>query len=92
VDEDAIHFVLHDHAARSVAVLGSWDNWHSPGIAAAEREPGVWRATVRRPDPGLYCYKYLLNDSTWIPDPANPLRTVNDAGQINSVVRLSVTA
>jgi serine protease AprX len=92
VDQDTIQFVLHDRAARSVAVLGSWDNWQAPGIAAAQEEPGVWRARVRRPDPGLYSYKYLVNDSTWLPDPANPLRMVNDAGQINSVVRLSFAA
>ena len=86
LERDSVNFVLHDRAARSVAVLGSWDEWRSPGAQATQIEPGLWRAIVPRPDPGPHSYKFLLDESTWLPDPANPLRTVNDDGQVNSVL------
>ncbi len=85
VGRDTVHFVFHDHGTHSVAVLGSWDGWRSPGTQATQIEAGVWRAIVPRPNPGPHCYKFLLDASTWIPDPANPLRAVNDDGQVNSV-------
>src|SRR5713101_5706958 len=40
---EGITFSLHDHAASSVRILGSWDEWQSPGIAATSIEPGYWR-------------------------------------------------
>lgn len=85
VEQDTVSFVLHDRGARSVAVLGSWDGWRSPGAQATQMDAGIWRARVPRPRPGSYSYKFVLDASTWIPDPANPLRVVNDDGQVNSV-------
>ena len=90
--EDAVRFVFHDRNARSVTVLGSWDQWHSPVIAAQQSAAGVWLARVRRPAAGRYNYKFLLDGTTWLPDPANPVRMVNDEGQINSVFEVSPAA
>src|SRR5262245_20962363 len=88
VSAEQIEFVLCDRTARSIALLGSWDHWRAPGAKAVQIEKGVWRATVRRLPPGRYAYKYLLNGETWIPDPANPLRVVDDGGNVNSMFEL----
>src|SRR6267142_5137854 len=37
---EGIVFSLHDDAATSVQVLGNWDGWRSPGIAARSIESG----------------------------------------------------
>jgi serine protease AprX len=82
-----IEFVLHDRSARSVAVMGSWNGWQSPGLTATELEHGTWRATLSPLAPGEYRYKFLLDRSTWLLDPSNPERTVDEAGYVNSVFR-----
>lgn len=84
-----IEFVLHDHAARSVAVMGSWNAWERPGLEATHLEDGTWCATMLRPPPGDYRYKFLLDESTWLLDPANPDRAVDEEGRINSVLSVS---
>ena len=92
ITSDAVRFVLHDRDARSVTVLGSWNQWRSPGVAARRSAAGVWHADVPRPAAGRYSYKFLLDGRRWLPDPANPQRMVNDEGQINSVFDVDATA
>lgn len=89
VSRDHVTFVFHDPNVHSVVLMGSWDGWRAPGIDAERAAAGSWRATLPRLDPGLYSYKYLLDASRWIPDPANPLRTVTDEGHVNSVFRIA---
>ncbi len=81
----AVVFSLHDHKARSVAVLGSWDDWKRPGVPATEIEPGLWRASTPLPT-GRPLYKFLLDDSLWLVDPANPNRAHDGLGGWNSVL------
>jgi hypothetical protein len=46
----------------------------------------MWEASLPRPGlAGRYSYKFLVDD-TWLPDPANPMRTVSDEGHVNSVL------
>jgi serine protease AprX len=79
-----IEFVLHDRTARSVSVLGSWNDWRSPGIEASQVEDGLWRAVLPPLPPGEYRYKFLLDRSAWLLDPSNPERAVDDEGRVNS--------
>lgn len=83
---DTVRFLLHDHRARSVVVLGEWNGWRGPGLAAQPTEQGLWQATLPKPKVGRYAYKYLIDDSLWLPDPANPQRSVDDEGHVNSVL------
>jgi serine protease AprX len=89
LDGHSVRFVLHDRTAQSVSVLGSWDGWRVPGAPAARRTAGVWEAALARPTrSGCYSYKFLIDGERWLPDPANPLRTVSDEGHVNSVFEL----
>ena len=85
VERDVVRFTLHDHDARSVAVRGSWSNWIDE--ARAERiARGAWEASLPLLEAGRYHYKFLLDDSAWLPDPGNPFRSVDDDGNVNSVL------
>jgi serine protease AprX len=87
--EDArVCFRLHEHAAREVRVLGSWDGWRD-GLEASEVEPGVWQAELARPAAGRYAYKFLLEGERWLADPANPARAHDGLGGFNSVLSLA---
>lgn len=84
-----IEFLLHDRAAQSVMVMGSWNAWQSPGIEAVQADDGTWRATMLPLPAGEYSYKFLLDRSTWILDPSNPHRSVDNEGRVNSFFSLT---
>ena len=79
-----VDFLLHEHKARRVCVVGSWDDWSRPGLPAEEVEPGLWRAPMPR-TAGRYLYKFLLDETIWLADPANPARAHDGLGSWNSV-------
>ena len=81
-------FALHDHTAHSVQVLGSWDNWRAPGIVAARSEAGLWQTPPLRLAPGAYTYKFLLDVSRWLDDPANPAKSPDGLGGHNSLLEI----
>ena len=83
---EGITFSLHEHAASSVQVLGSWDDWRSPGISATSVEPGCWRTLPVRLGAGGYTYRFLLDGRRWLDDPNNPRKAPNGLGSLNSVV------
>ena len=83
---EGIVFSLHDHAASSIEVLGSWDDWRSPGIAAIPIETGYWQTPPMHLPAGRYTYKFLLDGQQWLDDPNNPRKTPDGLGSLNSVV------
>jgi serine protease AprX len=83
---EGITFLLHDHAASSVQVLGSWDDWRSPGIAATSVEPGYWRTLPVHLAAGRHTYKFLVDGQRWLDDPNNPRKVPDGLGGLNSAV------
>lgn len=81
---DGLEFLLHDHEAREVSVLASWQGWQRPGLRAEVLEPGLWRTHATRPPAGEHAYKYLLDGERWLVDPANPARVHDGQGGWNS--------
>lgn len=79
-------FSLHEHAASSVQVLGSWNDWRAPGIVAVSVEPGYWRTLPVHLSAGRYTYKFLLDGQRWLDDPNNPRKAPDGLGSLNSVV------
>lgn len=86
LSQGRVAFSLHDHAASSVQVLGSWNDWQLPGIAAAAIEPGYWRTSAIRIPAGRHGYKFLLDGERWLDDPDNPHKAPDGVGSLNSVV------
>jgi serine protease AprX len=87
-DDEPPTIWLRDFRARSVRIVGSWDDWHMPGIAATLHSHGLWCASPGSLEPGVYHYKLLLDDSRWIADPSNPERVSDGLGGWNSVLRI----
>jgi len=83
---EGITFSLHDHAATSVQVLGNWDGWRSPGIAARSIEPGLWRTQPVHLPVGQHAYKFLLDGKRWLDDPDNPRKAHDGVGGLNSTL------
>lgn len=83
----AITFMLHEHNASQVQLAGSWDNWANP-IEMKETEKGVWLTTLKRPNPGWYMYKFILDGERWLDDPSNPRKVWDGFSGFNSVLCL----
>ncbi len=78
---------------QSVHVAGSFNGW--PGTVAA----GGWKmthipgkdlyVTKQTIASGTYAYKFVLDETTWIPDPANPKGEPDGFGGQNSLLEVS---
>ncbi len=75
---------------RQVNVAGDFNNWSPSANPMRRLRGGTWSTSVKL-TPGLHAYKFVLNGSQWVPDPAaNPALNINDGqGGINSQVRMA---
>jgi serine protease AprX len=83
-----VRFALHDHAAASVRVHGSWDGWRN-GLAAKAVEPGLWQTEVTALPSGRHVYKFLIDERRWVHDPENPEKSPDGHGDLNAVLDLT---
>jgi serine protease AprX len=86
IESAGVCFALHDHWAQQVQVLGSWNGWAAPGLTAHPVESGVWQTAPLHLPPGRYTYKFLLDGNRWLDDPANPSKTPDPHGGLNSLL------
>lgn len=82
----AVPFVLYAPEARSVSVVGDFNDWDA---SATPLEPaggsGTWLVTVPLA-PGRYRYAFVIDGTRWVPDPGAPLAPLDDFGTPNSVL------
>lgn len=87
ISEHDVLFRLHDHAATQVTLRGSWNGWQAgPPMTNLK---GSWEEKIPRPLPGVYQYKFVINEQTWIDDPANPLKIPDGFGGFNSLLLIN---
>jgi len=85
-----VRFTLRADAAggaRSAQVAGSFTGWQGRPVAMARAADGSFTAETTVPD-GRHAYKFVLDGSRWIADPANPARADDQNGGFNSVLAL----
>lgn len=74
----------------SVHVAGSFNAW-APTVAAGgwalsyDEGADVWSGEFNL-DPGIYPYKFVVDEMTWLPDPGNPDGTPDGFGGVNSLL------
>lgn len=81
-----VQFVLVAPSASRVSLVGDfngWDHRATPLRAASAR--GVWAVEVPL-SPGRHVYAFVVDDSTWVPDPAAPRAPGDDFGAPSSVI------
>jgi 1,4-alpha-glucan branching enzyme len=82
-----VHFVFVAPDAKSVSVVGDFNDWKldaTPLTAARDRR-GVWTVAVPLP-PGRYTYTFVVDGETWVADPSAPPALEDDFGTPKSVV------
>ncbi|MFS8636710.1 MAG: hypothetical protein FWJ74_01400 [Gemmatimonadota bacterium] len=80
-------FVLHVGGARSVSVVGDFNDWDPQATPLAYAGDGVWSVVVRV-RPGPVRYAFLVNGTEWRADPAG-VSARSDFGRPTSVAFIS---
>ncbi len=86
IEGDTVRFVLHEPRAARAHIIAEWNEWNPASQPMEEREPGIWVASMRRPPPGRYQYKFVLDSEQWLDDPENLMKAVDGYGGFNAVL------
>jgi 1,4-alpha-glucan branching enzyme len=81
-----VTFRLKDTSAKTAAIAGTFNGWNTTANLM-KREGADMVATVELAA-GQYEYKFVLEDTTWLTDPSNPLTIDDGRGNTNSLLRL----
>lgn len=78
-------FIYQDGTARSVALVGDFNDWDATRTPLVEVQPGVWSVLLPLP-PGRYQYQLVIDGETRIADPSAQQAVESDFGGTNSVL------
>jgi len=80
----AVRLEFHDDRAKSVCIVGTFNNWDPKTMPMLTIGPGQWIKELAL-SPGIYEYQYVV-DGRWINDPHAVKSTPNPFGGRNSVL------
>ncbi len=84
--EGIAQFVGRFPDARSVHVVGSFNDWRTGTITLEDRDhDGVWRGAVVLPA-GTYEYMFVVDGERWVPDHLAERQVEDNFGRENSIV------
>ncbi len=87
--EQVVHFELVAPEAKSVFLVGDFNDWRPGGLKLMESKgSGAWQITVRLKKGVAYRYNFLIDGTRWEPDPSSPLQVDDGFGGKSSVLRL----
>ena len=85
-EEGIAQFVGRFPGARSVHVVGSFNDWAPVSIPLEERDhDGIWRAVVVLPT-GTHEYMFVIDGERWVVDPLAGRFVEDGFGRVNSVL------
>lgn len=80
----AVRLEFHDDRARSVCIVGTFNDWNPATTPMLTTSPGQWIKELAL-SPGIYEYQYVV-DGRWINDPHAVKSAPNPFGGRNSVL------
>jgi Carbohydrate-binding module 48 (Isoamylase N-terminal domain) len=81
----AMQFVLDRADARSVSLVGDFNDWQGGALPLTRLESGLWTVTVPLA-PGRHVYAFLVDGTLMVADPRAPKAGDADYGREGSVV------
>jgi hypothetical protein len=83
---EPVQFVLVAPTARSVAVVGDFNDWGlNDSALVATNHHGVWSVTAPVPA-GVHRYAFVVNGKDWVADPSAPRSAGDDFGLPSSAL------
>ena len=80
-----VQFAILEPGAKTVAVVGDFNDWKADSTMLIRGANGVWTVDVPL-EPGRYTYNFLIDGETWKDDPAMPGPVDEFVGRATSVV------
>ena len=88
-DQVEVHLVLEAPAAQSVSVVGDWNAWEPGAQHLVDSDgDGKWEITIQVESGGEYRYQFIVDEESWISDPAAPLQVHDGFGGTNSILNI----
>ena len=84
-------FALEAPEARSVAVVGDFNDWDPAASPMKPAEGGLWTVDLELPQ-GSHRYAFVIDGNRWLADPTTTARVVDDFGEGNSIVTIEGTS
>ena len=81
----SINLAVRAPNARTVHVVGDFNDWRQTENALRRANESTWVTTVHLPE-GVYDYQFLIDGERWVADGTNPYRRPNPFGTYNSSV------
>jgi 1,4-alpha-glucan branching enzyme len=83
---DGTHFAVWAPNAHYVAVVGDFNGWDPQRTRMIRLDhEGRWTARLKLP-PGVHQYSFVIDGSTWVPDPGAKTTLADGFGGRNSVI------
>lgn len=89
VDGNRLSFVYVNPMAESVHLVGDVNEWNLASHPMEQILDGLWRIDLEAPPPGRYRYKFLIDNKSWVEDPANLFKKPNIYGGFDSILTLT---
>jgi hypothetical protein len=86
-----VQFVFVSQDAKSVSLVGDFNDWNKEKTPLHEGADGLWTVSVPLPN-GRHQYAFMVNGERWMLDPSAPTAVENSYGTPNSVVTVSEDA
>jgi 1,4-alpha-glucan branching enzyme len=74
--------------AKSVVVLGDWNEWNPKTDKLVKRKDGSFSTTISVPAGQEYRFRYLLDNKRWLNDSSADCEQPNLFGTLDSVLAL----
>jgi serine protease AprX len=78
------YFIYHNRVPRSVSLAGDFNGWDFTRNRLHESELGTWSCWIPKLSAGNYRYKFVVDESMWMEDPANTDKEPDGFGGWNS--------
>ncbi len=82
-----VTFALADKSAKSVAIIGSFNDWNPTAEPMKQTDKGFWQGVMQLQD-GTHRYKFLLDGEQWMHDPENGAVVEDGFGGYNSLLEI----
>ena len=85
-----VQFVLTAPSAKSVTLVGDFNDWDTASNPMETSKGGMWTITIPL-TAGRYTYTFIVDGKRWVADPSAPRAPADDFGQPSSVVTVGAS-
>jgi serine protease AprX len=84
--KNTIRFFIENDCACQISLAGTFNDWAQDVLLMEPGRNGIWKIEIPMLPDGSYKYKFFVDETEWIEDPANPLREPDAFNGWNSVL------